>query len=104
MISTTPKPPYFAVIFTSLKSSDDAGYDKMSEKMVQLAKEQPGFLGMESVREEGLGITVSYWQSLDSISSWKRNTDHSAAQILGKEKWYDHYKVRICRVERDYEP
>lgn len=103
MISNTPKPPYYAVIFTSIRTPGDAGYEAMSNKMVSLAQEQPGFLGIESAREENsLGITVSYWESLESISNWKKNTEHREAQSLGKEKWYEHFKVRICKVERDY--
>lgn len=103
MISTTPKPPYYAAIFTSLRTQNDTGYESMSHKMDALAQTQPGFLGMESVHNvEGLGITVSYWKDLESISNWKKNTEHREAQSLGKKEWYDNYKVRICKVERDY--
>lgn len=68
---------------------------------MELAKTQPGFLGVESARNE-LGITVSYWESLDAIKHWKQNSDHLLAQRYGREKWYSHYKTRICKVERDY--
>lgn len=103
MIANTPKVPYYAVIFTSLRTPEDQGYESMSNRMVELAQEQPGFLGIESVRDEnGLGITVSYWNSLESITNWKKNTEHREAQSLGKEKWYANFKVRICKVERDY--
>lgn len=102
MISSTPKPPYYAVIFTSLLKTND-GYESMAERMVELAQKQNGFLGVESVRnQDGFGITVSYWQSLESISKWKQNAEHLEVQHLGKTKWYDHFKVRICKVERDY--
>ena len=70
--------------------------------MVELAAQQPGFLGVESAREE-LGITVSYWSDLDSIKAWKRNAEHLVAQKMGREKWYSNYKTRIARVERDYD-
>src|ERR1700733_15252492 len=100
-ISNTPAPPYYAVIFTSLRTEGDNEYSTMSDKMDELAMQQPGYLGHESARS-GLGITVSYWDSLDSIRNWKKNTDHLLAQKLGKEKWYSQYKVRICKVERDY--
>jgi heme-degrading monooxygenase HmoA len=103
MLSATPKPPYYAVIFTSLRTPGDAGYESMSNKMISLAQTQPGFLGMESAREEkALGITVSYWKDLESISNWKKNTEHQEAQKLGKDNWYEHFKVRICKVEREY--
>lgn len=103
MISSTPKPPYYAVIFTSIRTPGDAGYESMSKRMVELAQTQPGFLGVESAREENaIGITVSYWKDLESISAWKKNTEHREAQSLGKEKWYEQFKVRICKVERDY--
>ena len=101
-IAATPAIPYYAVIFTSLRTESDNGYGGMAETMLKLASEQPGFLGIESAREE-LGITVSYWESAEAIANWKRNADHLVAQQRGRADWYAHYKVRICRVERDYE-
>ncbi|MES2772618.1 MAG: antibiotic biosynthesis monooxygenase [Bacteroidota bacterium] len=101
MIANTPKPPYYAVIFTSLKTSDDEGYNAMSELMVELAMQQPGYLGHESARD-GLGITVSYWKDLESIRQWKQVSEHRSAQQQGRNQWYSHYKTRICLVERDY--
>jgi len=98
----TPKPPYYAVIFTSIKIDEDKGYAKMSEKMLDLLKVQEGFLGFESAREE-LGITVSYWENEESILKWKANIEHQEAQKLGKEVWYRSYKIRVAKVERDYE-
>jgi heme-degrading monooxygenase HmoA len=100
-LALTPPPPYFAVIFTSLRTEGDNGYSEMSEAMVHLASAQPGFLGVESARD-GLGITVSYWESLEAIAAWKQNTDHLVAQRRGRADWYQNFKVRICRVERDY--
>ena len=102
IIIDTPKPPYYAVIFTSKKIDKDKGYNKMSEKMVKLVSQQDGFLGFESAREE-LGITVSYWKDEKSIINWKANLEHQEAQKLGKEIWYQQYKIRIAKVERDYE-
>ncbi|MBK6526566.1 MAG: antibiotic biosynthesis monooxygenase [Crocinitomicaceae bacterium] len=102
MIAHTPKPPYYAVIFSSLKSFDDKGYSEMADLMVDLASKQDGFLGIESARQE-LGITVSYWKDLVSIKNWKANSDHLIAQKFGREKWYQAYKTRICLVERDYD-
>jgi len=101
MIATTPAPPYYAVIFSSLRTEVYDGYADMAEQMVALATRQPGFLGVESARE-GLGITVSYWESLEAIRHWKAHTDHLLAQKMGREKWYAAYKTRICKVERDY--
>ena len=102
MIASTPQPPYYAVIFTSLRTNVDEGYNEMSDLIVELAKQQEGYLGHESARNE-IGITVSYWKSLDAIKKWKENSEHLLAQKLGKQKWYTHYKTRICLVERDYE-
>jgi len=97
----TPEPPYYAVIFTSLRTAGDEGYARMSDRMVELAAQQPGFLGVESAREaEGLGITVSYWKDEDSIQAWKAHMEHAVAQRLGKEKWYAAYSLRVARVER----
>ena len=101
LIATTPQPPYYAVIFTSNRTEGDNGYGAMAEKMVKLAKKQPGFLGIESAREE-VGITVSYWADLESINNWKSNIEHQEAQRLGREKWYSSFKTRISKVERDY--
>jgi heme-degrading monooxygenase HmoA len=101
MIAKTPAPPYYAVIFTSERSPDDNGYGAMSERMGELARQQPGYIGVESARE-GLGITVSYWESLEAIRNWKQNIEHLAAQAKGRKDWYTGYKVRICKVERDY--
>ena len=81
--------------------ADDDGSGSMAMRMVKMDAEQPGFLGVESVRED-LGITVSYWRSLEDIANWKRVADHLEAQRNGREKWYATYKTRICKVERDY--
>ncbi len=101
-IAATPQPPYYAVVFTSLRTGGDNGYADMAVEMEQLAKQQSGFLGVESARD-GVGITVSYWQSLEAIKNWKNNARHIIAQQQGRKQWYKHYKVRICKVEHDYE-
>lgn len=101
LIANTPEPPYYAVIFTSLRTDGDQGYNAMAEKMVALAAEQAGFLGIESAREK-VGITVSYWSDIDSIKRWKGNFEHKEAQRLGHAKWYSSFKVRIAKVEREY--
>ena len=100
-IAQTPEPPYYAVIFSSLRTDADNGYAEMAECMVQLASAQPGFLGVESARD-GLGITVSYWDSLDAIKNWKRHAEHQEAQRLGRQQWYSRFRVRIAKVEREY--
>jgi heme-degrading monooxygenase HmoA len=112
-IAETPTAPYFAVIFTSTRTDGDNGYEEMAESMFDLASKQPGFLGFESARDpieesdshkasNGLGITVSYWDSPESIVAWQRNSAHLVAQQRGRAEWYRTFKVRICRVERDY--
>ena len=102
LIAKTPDPPYYAVIFTSRQTSDVEGYAAMSSRMKELATQQPGFLGIESAREE-VGITVSYWKDLESIKAWKTHVEHLQAQEAGRVIWYSYYKVRIARVERDYD-
>ncbi|MCB4807159.1 antibiotic biosynthesis monooxygenase [Tamlana sp. 62-3] len=94
--------PYYAVIFTSTRTNGDNEYATMAKTMEDLAMQQPGFLGVESARND-IGITVSYWKTLDDISAWKQQTNHILAQKLGKTNWYEWYKVRICKVEREYE-
>ena len=101
-IAKTRTTPYYAVIFTSIRTDGDNGYQSMADAMIQAAAKQPGFLGIESAREE-LGITVSYWDSLESIAAWKQDPAHLVAQKLGRDRWYETYKTRVCRVERDYE-
>lgn len=100
-LAGTPQPPYYAVIFTSLRQVGDQGYDQMAQRMLELASQQPGFLGVESARE-AIGITVSYWSDLESIARWKANLEHQDAQQKGRKHWYQAYKVRIAKVERDY--
>jgi heme-degrading monooxygenase HmoA len=101
MHAKTPAPPYYAVIFTSIRTDIEAGYEEMAGEMVRLAALQPGYLGHESARS-GLGITISYWESLEAIRAWKVNSDHLIAQKYGREKWYSAFKTRIALVERDY--
>ncbi|MBU2995718.1 antibiotic biosynthesis monooxygenase [Cellulophaga baltica] len=95
-------PPYYAVIFTSTRTDEDNGYGFMGQKMEDLAREQEGFLGVESAREE-IGITVSYWKNLEAIANWKQQAYHVFAQQKGRKDWYSSYRVRICLVERAYE-
>jgi heme-degrading monooxygenase HmoA len=102
LIAKTPAPPYYAVIFTTLGTDFDEGYFDTARRMEELATRQPGFLGIESARED-CGITVSYWQSLEAISAWKQQGEHLRAQQRGREDWYSAYKTRIAYVERDYE-
>ena len=94
--------PYYAVIFTSTRTHlDEEGYKYMADKMMELARSQPGFLGVEHARES-LGITVSYWDSLASIAAWKAHSEHLLAQEEGRQTWYESYRIRICRVEQEY--
>jgi heme-degrading monooxygenase HmoA len=94
--------PYFAVIFTSTQTKHTEGYIEMANKMETLAKQQKGYLGIDSARND-VGITVSYWESLDAIKNWKANSEHLLAQQKGRKQWYNWYNVRICKVEREYE-
>lgn len=101
MPAKTPAPPYYAVIFTSIRTKEDAaGYDATAGKLAELAASMPGFLGAESVRDaDGFGLTVSYWDSEEAIGNWKRNAQHQDAWPM-REQWYDRYELRVCRVER----
>ena len=99
----TPDPPYFAVIFTSVRTGADPAYDRTADRMIELASRQPGFLGVESARDDdGFGITVSYWESEEAIRRWRREGEHVEAQKAGKTKWYSDYRLRIARVDRAY--
>lgn len=101
MIAQTPSPPYYAVIFTSVRTEGDNGYAEMADRMVELAQKQDGFLGVESARNE-IGITVSYWRDLESIRKWRNNLEHAVAREKGRKEWYKSFKTRIAKVERDY--
>jgi len=94
--------PYYAVIFTSTLDQNIDGYTEMAQQMEDLAKRQPGYLDFESAKGE-IGLSISYWESLDAIANWKANTDHLFAQQKGIKDWYSWYKVRICLVEREYD-
>jgi heme-degrading monooxygenase HmoA len=96
----TPDPPYYAVIFSSVRTPGDNGYAEMAQRMEALAAIQPGFLGFETARQD-MGISVSYWSSLEAIKAWKDDAAHREAQSRAQE-WYETFRVRICRVEREY--
>lgn len=96
----TPQPPYFAVIFTSVRTDGDNGYAETAKQILELASAQPGFLGFESARQE-IGISISYWESQEAITAWKENIDHRQAQSRAKD-WYREFRVRVCHVEREY--
>jgi heme-degrading monooxygenase HmoA len=103
MFANTPEPPYYAVIFTNQRTAGDGGYADTAERMVALAKQQPGFLGVESVRgADGVGITVSYWVSEDAIAAWRQHAEHSLAREQGRKHWYGQFSVRVAKVERAY--
>lgn len=99
-----PDLPYYAVIFTNHLAHAPDGYADMASAMAELAQTLPGYLGHESTRDtEGFAITVSYWTTLDAIKAWRHHAKHQIAQQMGRDRWYDHYTVRIAKVERHYE-
>jgi heme-degrading monooxygenase HmoA len=104
VLAATPEPPYWAVIFTSVRNAtEEDGYDVLADRMAELAAQQPGYLGLESVRAAGgLGITVSYWASEEALRKWKANAEHLVAQRKGREGFYTQWFTRVCRVERAY--
>jgi heme-degrading monooxygenase HmoA len=99
-----PEPPYTAVIFTSTRTEGDQGYTVMGERMQELAKAQPGYLGYESVREGAFGITVSYWTDDDAAAAWKQVHEHAITQERGRTTWYADYRVHVATVTRAYGP
>jgi heme-degrading monooxygenase HmoA len=102
-IADTPDPPYTAVVFTAVAGSDPAGYLDTAMRMLEMAQQQPGFLGVESSAGPP-EITVSYWATDEHARAWKAVAEHLDAQRRGQEQWYTDYRVRVCRVERDYGP
>jgi len=105
-LARLPAPPYYVVIFTSVRTDqDDAGYAETANAMNTLAAQQDGYLGFDTTArdEHGQGITVSYWRDEKSIGNWKQQIDHTAARNMGREKWYQSYTLRVAKVERAYE-
>lgn len=102
--ASTPSPPYYAAIFSSQRNdADPDGYGEAAERMLELARTMPGYLGVESTRDEaGFGITISYWESEQAIAAWKRQAEHAAVRERGRSGWYAHFQVRVARVERAY--
>lgn len=101
MIADTISPPYYAVIFTSLRTESDEDYDFTADRMMALAAEQDGFLGVETARDQ-VGITVSYWKDEEAIKNWRVNLEHTEAREKGRSHWYQSFRVRIAKVEREY--
>ena len=101
-LATTPEPPYFAVIFASTTTDDTAGYAQAAARMIELASGMPGFLGIDTAREHGVGLTVSYWESEDAIAHWKADAEHTVVRETGRARWYSAYELRVARVERVY--
>ena len=96
----TPQPPYYAVIFTTVKSDNQTGYAEMNARMYELAQQQKGYLGIESAKGE-IGLSVTYWETLEDIVNWRNNAEHKLAQAEGYATWYQAFATRVCRVERD---
>lgn len=104
--ATLPAPPYYAVIFSSKRrdaGGADDGYDAMSARMLELVHQQPGFLGAESTRgADGFGITVAYFESEAAIAAWRNHAEHAEARARGRAEWYEHFELRVAKVERAY--
>jgi heme-degrading monooxygenase HmoA len=104
-VAKTPKPPYYVVVFTSLNAPDvdHSEHVAMSERLVEIAQTYAGFLGIEPARNgDGSGVSAIYWKDLESIAAFARDPEHIVAKRKGRETWYPHYMIRICKVERDY--
>ncbi len=96
----TPEPPYYAVIFTTVKSENLEGYAEMNARMFELAQQQKGYLGIESTHG-AIGLSVTYWETLEDIARWRNHAEHKLAQAKGYATWYQAFATRVCRVERD---
>jgi heme-degrading monooxygenase HmoA len=103
-VASTPKPPYYAVVFTSVNAPvDHTEHVAMYHRLVKIAESYEGYLGIEPARNgDGTGVAVVYWKDLESIAAWARDPEHVVAKRRGRENWYSHYMIRICKVERAY--
>jgi heme-degrading monooxygenase HmoA len=103
--ATLPRPPYYAVIFSSKRRAGDGDdcYAETSQRMLDLVQAQPGFLGAESARDaDGFGITVAYFESEAAIAGWRNHAEHAQARARGRSEWYEHFELRVAKVERAY--
>lgn len=99
-----PDPPYYAVIFSNQISDTPEGYAQMADTMAELAENIPGYIGRETARDaDGFAVTVSYWETEAAIKQWREHAKHQLAQKLGKDRWYDHYSLRVAKIERQYQ-
>jgi heme-degrading monooxygenase HmoA len=103
-ISKTPRPPYYAVVFTSINAKvDHTEHVAMFRRLVDRASTYAGYLGIEAARNsDGTGVAAVYWRDADSIEAWAKDPEHQVAKEKGREIWYSHYMIRICKVERAY--
>ncbi|MFJ6326873.1 MULTISPECIES: antibiotic biosynthesis monooxygenase family protein [unclassified Rhizobium] len=102
-VSVLPEPPYYMVSFTSQRTDAEDGYGTIGYAMSELASQQPGYLGFESVRSaDGFGILLSFWKDEESIHAWKAVVDHVEAQRQGRQDWYSRYEIRVALVQRAY--
>ncbi|GAA3373077.1 antibiotic biosynthesis monooxygenase [Streptomyces sannanensis] len=97
------EPPYYTVVFTSIRTEGDNGYGETAERMKELVEGIPGYLGYETARTPGgIGITVGYFRDEEAIAAWRSRLEHQSAQRRGRAEWYESYSVHIGRVERSH--
>lgn len=101
-IAKTPEPPYYAVIAPAELQGDTRGYPETALRLMELAREVDGFLGIESCLTANFSLAVSYWRSLEAIDTWRRNAHHLLAKDRGRQEWFAAYLTRIARVEQAY--
>ncbi|MDX2168218.1 MAG: antibiotic biosynthesis monooxygenase [Deltaproteobacteria bacterium] len=101
-IARTPEPPYYAVIAPAELNPDLEGYAQTALRLMQVAREVDGFLGIESCIAGNFSLAVSYWRSLEAIAEWRRHAEHRLAKDNGMQRWFAAYCTRIARVERVY--
>jgi heme-degrading monooxygenase HmoA len=97
------EPPYYVAVFTALRTQDQSGYSETNDRMEDLVKDIPGYLGMDFAQTPGgLGITIGYFRDADALSQWRSNAEHRAAQKRGRAEWYESYTLHVAKVERSY--
>ncbi|MEU5347294.1 MULTISPECIES: antibiotic biosynthesis monooxygenase [unclassified Streptomyces] len=103
------EPPYYAVVFTSVKTEEGGrdgvpgGYGETNERMEELVEKIPGYLGMDYAGSPGgLSITVGYFRDADAVEEWRTNAEHRAAQKRGRAEWYERYTLHVAKVERSH--
>ena len=97
----------YAVIFeVEIKDGCQDEYLRLGAKMRERVSQFDGFISAErfsSVVTEGKICSLSFWESEAGILQWKKDLQHTTCQHEGMGALFKDYRIRIAKVERDYQ-